>query len=157
MLLWILEIFTNWFAANWTKFAKVIKEIGKQKKEKRIQKKNIWNGPGELFRPRLETGLWPRKPSPEPVRISLPTLTDSRAPRVIPLPQPVITPELRPCSNFSSAFNPGDILPHSSHARAYKKASTSSPLPPFSLFRLRCQARVISRRRSAHPQAFSLK
>jgi hypothetical protein len=40
MLSRILEKFTNWFESIWTKFEKVMKEIGKQKRENdRTQKK----------------------------------------------------------------------------------------------------------------------
>jgi hypothetical protein len=39
----------------------------RKQKKKRKKREKIWNGPGEPFRPRLETGPWPRKPPPEAV------------------------------------------------------------------------------------------
>jgi hypothetical protein len=62
MLSWILEKFTNWIESICTKFAKVIKEIGNQKKKRKKRRKKHEKGPGQTIWPSSRSGPRPRKP-----------------------------------------------------------------------------------------------
>jgi hypothetical protein len=60
------------FEAIWTKFEKVIKEIRKQKRRKKKERKYIYiKGPGEPLGPATESGRDPFSLHPESVPFSL--------------------------------------------------------------------------------------
>jgi hypothetical protein len=113
--------------------------------------------PGIPFGPASEASRGPVSETKLVSSISPPD-ADSWTPPVRPgqrLPPPAVTPAQTPPARFP----PPPLIPFTACLirrpdHAYKKVSTSSPLSPFSLSRLRRQAIDILRRSPADPRPF---
>jgi hypothetical protein len=140
MLLWILESFTNWFEAIWTKFEKDIKEIENRKRKRRKEERKIRNGPGKRFGPVTEAARGPPRIISQ-TGISSASLSLTSGARVSSLtPAKNFAGELSPSRDFLP-FDSVDPLPISLHPCVYKirpiSSLSSTPFSPLSAARLR--------------------